>query len=165
MDESGTQAEAERQVTAAVERYQEVVASMAEGGRPEIGQRAASKAVGRALQLISFVLTRAHDGGITLERLSELTAWEPDLVRQVIERPPEPSLVSRIAPSAVDPAAVARAAASSEASQRLHALARSILDDVDDDGWSPAAADLDELHDRLEAAWRGWRQDLTGSME
>jgi hypothetical protein len=165
MDQSGTQAEAERQVTAAVDRYQEVVASMAAGGRPEIGQHAASKAVGRALQLVAFVLKRAHDGGVTVERLSELTAWEPDVVRQVLERAPEPAIVSRVAPSGMDAAAVARAAASSEASQRLHGLAQSILADVDDDDWSPAAADLDELHDRLESAWRAWRRDLTGSME
>jgi len=36
----------------------------------------------------------------------------------------------------------------------------SILADVDDPAWSPAAADLDDLCERLETAWRSWRQGL-----
>jgi hypothetical protein len=159
------QAEAERQVVAAVDRYREVVASMDRGGRPESGQHAAAKAVGRALQLISFVLKRAVASGITLDRLSELTAWEPELVREVLERRPEPELVARVAPSGLDAGAVARAAAISEASARLHALAEAILADVDDEDWSPGAADLDELQERLESAWRTWRTGLRRSME
>jgi hypothetical protein len=157
--------EVERQVTAAVDRYREAVASMDAGGRPEAGQRAAVKAAGRALQLVSFVVKRALDGGVTLERLGELTDWEPALVREVIERPPEPALVKRVAPAGVDSAAVSRAAASFAASERLRALTQEILVDVDDERWSPAAADLDELLDRLERAWRGWRGELRGPME
>jgi hypothetical protein len=157
-----SQAETERQVTAAIERYNEVVESRDRGGRSESARRAAEKAVGRALQLLSFVLKRAGAAGMTRQRMSELTGWEPELLREVLERPPEPEFVRRVAPG-LDPAAVARAAASSEASQRLHELSRAILADVDDEDWSPAAADLDELHERLDNAWRSWRQGLRGS--
>ena len=152
--------EAERQVLAAAERYREVIASMDVAGRPEAGQRAAVKAVGRALQLVAFVLQRAAAAGVTPERLGELTAWEPELVRELLARRPEPALVTRIAPRGLDPAAVARAAASFEAEQQLRALLDGILADVDDDAWSPAAADLDELRERLESAWRSWRGAL-----
>jgi hypothetical protein len=157
--------EIERQVVAAAERYREVAASQDVVGLPESGQHVAAKAVGRAIQLLSFVLKRAAAGGVGAERLSELTGWEPDLVRDLLERPPAPELVSRVAPAGVDPAEVARAASSSDASLRLHELAGAILADVDDDRWSPAAADLDELHDRLESAWRAWRQGLRSPME
>jgi leucyl aminopeptidase (aminopeptidase T) len=135
------------------------------GGRPEAGQRVAVKAVGRALQLVSFVLRRAVDAGASLERLGELTGWDPALVREVIERPPEPALVRRVAPAGVDSAGVARAAASYAASERLRTLTQEILADVDDERWSPAAAELDELRDRLERAWRGWRRELRETME
>src|SRR3954470_11851993 len=76
------------------------------------------------------------------------------------ERPPEPALVARVAPAALDPTAVARAAASFGAEQRLRALLDQVMRDVDDDEWSPAAADLDDLRERLESAWRGWRRPL-----
>jgi hypothetical protein len=36
----------------------------------------------------------------------------------------------------------------------------SILADVGDSAWSPAGADLDDLCERLETAWRSWRQGL-----
>jgi|SRR4051812_15811741 hypothetical protein len=152
--------EAERQVVEATERYREVTASMEAGGRPEAGQRAAVKAVGRALQLVAFVLRRAAAAGVTVERLTELTRWEPEIIRQALERPPEPALVARVAPAALDPTAVARAAASFGAEQRLRALLDQVMRDVDDDEWSPAAADLDDLRERLESAWRGWRRPL-----
>jgi len=152
--------EAERQVVEATERYREVTASMEAGGRPETGQRAAVKAVGRALQLVAFVLQRAAAAGVSVERLAELTRWEPELIRQALERPPEPALVARVAPAALDPTAVARAAASFGAEQRLRALLDQVMRDVDDDEWSPAAADLDDLRERLESAWRGWRRPL-----
>jgi hypothetical protein len=35
-----------------------------------------------------------------------------------------------------------------------------VLADVEDETWSPAPADLDELYDRLETEWRSWRQGL-----
>jgi hypothetical protein len=152
--------EAERQVTEAADRYREVVRSMEAGGRPEIGQQAAVKAVGRAIQLIAFVLKRAAAAGSTPERLGELTGWEPELVRELLERPPEPALVVRVTPPGVDPGEIARAAASVEAAQRLHALAGDMLADIDDDAWSPAAADLGELHDQVESVWHAWRQAL-----
>jgi hypothetical protein len=160
-----SESELERQVVAAADRYREVAGSEDVAGLPESGRHVAAKSVGRAIQLLSFVLKRAADGGVGVERLSELTGWEPPLVRELLERPPEPEFVSRVAPEGVDPAIVARAAASLHASQRLHALAGAILADVDDESWSPAAADLDELHDRLENAWRAWRQGLRGPME
>ena len=157
------QAEAERQVVAAVDRYEEVAASMDRGGRPETGQRAAVKAVGRAIQLLSFVLKRAAASGVTLERLSELTAWEPAVVREVLEQQPE--AIARVTPAGLDADAVAHAAAGSEASLRLHTLTEAILADVDDQDRTPAAADLDELHERLESEWRAWRSRLRGSLD
>jgi len=83
-------------------------------------------------------------------------------VRELLERPTEPAFVSRTAPAAVDADAVARATAGAEASHRLHELTGAILGDVDDERWSPAAADLDELHDRLQTAWQTWRAGLGG---
>jgi hypothetical protein len=152
--------EVERQVVAAAERYREVAALAGVEGMPESGRHAAEKAVGRAIQLLSFVLKRATEAGVGLDRLSELSGWEPELLHELLQRPPEPDFVSRVAPSQIDAAAVARAAASAEESHRLHDLVAAILADVDDEQWSPAAADLDELHDRLESAWRAWRADL-----
>lgn len=157
--------EIERQVVAAADRYREVATSHDVAGLPESGRHAAAKAVGRAIQLLSFVLRRAVEAGITIERLSELTGLDREPVRELLERPREPELVSRFAPPGVDPAEVARAAASSDASQRLHALAGAILTDIDDERWSPAAADLDELHDRLQSTWRAWRNGLRGPRE
>jgi hypothetical protein len=157
--------EIERQVAAAADRDREVAASHDVAGLPDAGRHAAAKAVGRSLRLLAFVLRRAVEEGVSVERLSELTGLEREPVRELLERPPEPALVSRIVPAGVDPVEVARAAASSEASYRLHELARTILADVDDERWSPAAADLDELHDRLDSAWRGWRHGLRGTME
>jgi hypothetical protein len=152
--------EAERQVVEAAERYREVTASMEAGGRPDAGQRAAVKAVGRALQLVVFVLKRAAAAGVTVERLGELTQWDPELVRQALERPPEPALVARVAPPGLDTTAVAEAAANFEAEQRLRALLDELLRHIADDEWSPAASDLDDLRERLESAWRDWRQLL-----
>jgi hypothetical protein len=152
--------EAERQVLEAGNRYREVVASMQAGGRPEAGQRAAVKAVGRSLQLVAFVLKRAAAIGITVERLAELTGWDAELVRQALERRPEPALVARVSPPGVDPAAVAQAAASFEAEQRLRGLVDEMLADLEDDAWSPAAADLDDLREQLESVWQRWRRSL-----
>ncbi len=149
MDPSRTSSsEAERQVAAAVDRYREAVASSETGGRAEIGQQAAVKAVDRALSLLTFVLGRAVETGVSVARLSELSGWEPERVRAELGPAPEPPLV-------------ARAPGSLEASVRLHALVFDILADVDSDAWSPAGEDLDELRDRLETAWRTWRTGLS----
>jgi hypothetical protein len=152
--------EAERQVVEAAERYREVISSMEEGGRPETRQRAAVKAVARSLQLVAFVLQRAAGAGVAPERLAELTGWEPELVREMLRRPPEPALVARLAPPGIDAAGVARAAAAFEAAQRLHALVGEMLADIDDEAWSPAGEDLDDLHDQVESVWRSWRRSL-----
>jgi hypothetical protein len=133
---------------------------MEAGGRPEAGQRPAVKAVGRSLQLVAFVLKRAAAAGVTVERLAELTAWDPELVRQALDRQPEPALVARVSPAGFDAGAVAQAAASFEAEQRLRGLVDEMLTDLDDDAWSPAAADLDDLRDQLESAWQSWRRSL-----
>jgi hypothetical protein len=86
-----SRAEAERQLSAAAERHREVLASMLQLGRPEAGQHVAVKAVGRGVQLVSFALKRAAEVGVPFERLVELTEWEPDLVREGLERAvPEP---------------------------------------------------------------------------
>lgn len=156
----GAGPEAERQLAAAAERHREVVASMQEAGRPESGQHVAVKAVGRAVHLVSFALRHAADSGVSVERLAELTGWDPRLVVEILERAPEPGYVARLAPPAFDPRAVALAAAAHEEAARLQGLAQRILADVADDRWSPAPSDLADLHDRLDTEWRAWRQAL-----
>ena len=160
----GSRAEAERQLEAAAARHREVVASMLESGRPEAGQHVAVKSVGRAVHLVSFALKRAAEAGVRFERLVELTGWEPDLVREGLDRAvPEPWFMARLAPPGADARAVAEAAAAFEALARLRALTQRVLADVDaeaDEQSLPAPADLDDLHNRLEAAWRSWRDGL-----
>jgi hypothetical protein len=160
----GSRAQAERQLTAAVERHRELVASMQELGRPEAGQYVAVKAVGRAVHLVSFALKRAAEAQVPFERLVELTGWEPDLVREGLERAvPQPWFVARLAPAGADPRAVAQAAATFEAITRLHDLTQRVIADVNSEAetWKPLTpADLDDLNNRLEAAWRSWRQGL-----
>jgi hypothetical protein len=157
---AGARLEVERQLAAAAERHREVLESMRELGRPEAGQHVAVKAVGRAVHLVTFALTHAAESGVPLERLVELTGWEPQLVNEALARGPEPSLVARLAPAGLDPDAVAQSAARVQATGRLQALTQRILADVDDDGWSPAPADLADLHERLDSEWRAWRQTL-----
>jgi hypothetical protein len=153
--------EAERQLAAAIERHREVLASMQELGRPETSQHVAVKAVGRAVHLVSFALRHATESGVPLERLVELTGWEPELVSEAVARAPDPlrppaqHFVARLAPAGLDPSAVAQAAASAEATARLQELTQRILADVD--AWSQAPADLVDLHERLDSAWRSWR--------
>src|SRR3954447_16793778 len=123
-----SRAEAERQLSASAERHREVLASMRESGRPEAGQHVAVKAVGRAVQLVSFALKRAAEVGVSFERLVELTGWEPDLVREGLDRAvPEPWFVARLAPAGADARAVAQAAAAFEALARLRALTQHVL--------------------------------------
>jgi hypothetical protein len=156
-----SRAEAERQLVASTERYREVVASMRELGRPEAGQHVAVKAVGRAVQLVSFALTRAAEVGVAFERLVELTGWEPDVVRAGLEQAvTEPWFAARLAPPGADARAVARAAARFEATTRLQDLTQRVLGDVDDESLAPAAAELNDLYDRLESTWLAWRQAL-----
>jgi hypothetical protein len=158
----GSRAEAERQLAASAARHREVVASMQEPGRPEAGQHVAAKSVGRTVQLVSFALKRAAALGIPFERLVELTGWEPDLVREGLNRAvPEPWFMARLAPAGADARAVAQAAAAFEALARLRALPERVLADAEAEEQSlPAPADLDDLHDRLQAAWRSWREGL-----
>ena len=133
---------------------------MGEPGRPEAGQHVAVKAVGRAVHLVTFALQRAAAAGASTERLAELTGWEPQLVEEALGRAPEPALAVRLAPAGLDANAVERAAASFEVTERLRALVTDILTDVDDDAWSPASADLDDLVERLDTEWRSWRRAL-----
>ena len=153
--------EAERQLAAAIERYREVLASMRELGRPETSQHVAVKAVGRAVHLVSFALRHATECGVPLDRLVELTGWEPELVSEAVARAPDPlrppaqRFVAQLAPAGLDPRAVAQAAASAEATSRLQDLTQRILADVD--AWSQAPADLVDLHERLDSEWRSWR--------
>ena len=160
----GSQAEAERQLAASAERHREVVASMQELGRPEAGQHVAVKSVGRAVHLVSFALKRAAEVDVPFERLVELTGWEPDLVREGLEQAvPAPQFFARLAPAEADARAVAQAAAAFGAITRLQGLTQRMLADLDGEAqaWSPPApADLDDLYNRLEAAWRSWRQEL-----
>ena len=158
---AGPRLEAERKLTAALERHREVLASMQELGRPESGQHVAVKAVGRAVHLVSFALRHAAESGVPLDRLVEVTGWEPELVSEAVARapdplrPPAPHFVAQLAPAGLDPSAVAQAAASAEATADLKELTRRILTDVD--AWSQAPADLVDLHDRLNSEWRSWR--------
>ena len=156
----GATPEAERQLTAAVERHREALASMREAGRPESGQHVAVKALGRAVELAVFALRYAAQSGVPRERLIELTGWERPLVDEALARTPDPRVIARLAPAGLDASAVARAAAGIEATARLQALTRRILADVGDEAWSPDPADLAELHDRLDGEWRSWRQAL-----
>lgn len=153
-------AEAERQVSEVVERYREVVHSMEGGGRPSTGQQAAVKAVARGIALVAFVMRRARDAGVEPARLGELAGWEPAVVEDLLARPAEPARVAPLTPPGVDPAAVAQATASVAAAVRVQALLDEIAADVEDEAWSPAAADLDDLHDRIADAWRAWRGAL-----
>jgi hypothetical protein len=158
-------AEAGRQLAASAERHREVVGSMQELGRPEAGQHVAVKSVGRAVHLVSFALKRAAEARVPFGRLVELTGWEPDLVREGLERPvPEARFVARLAPAGADAQAVAQVRLRS-AITRLHSLTQRVIADVDGDGDGeagspPTPADLDDLHNRLETAWRSWREEL-----
>jgi hypothetical protein len=65
-----------------------------------------------------------------------------------------------LAPAVADADAVAQAAASFAATTRLQGFTQRVLADLDDEAWLPAPADVDDLHDRLETAWRSWHQRL-----
>ena len=156
-------ADAERQVSEALDRHREAVASMQTLGRPAAGQHVAVKAVARAVHLVAYALKRAADVQVSLERLAELTGWEPDVVRRGIEKASEPEYVARLTPPGVDVRAVADAADAYDAIDRLQDLTRRILSDVEAvaaASSTPAQADPADLHDRVEAAWRSWRHDL-----
>jgi hypothetical protein len=155
-----TAAEAERQLAAAAERHAEVFASIQVAGRSPSGRQTDTRALARGVQLVWFTLSRAAAAGVPFERLVELTGWDESLVREALARRPEPHDVARLTPEGLDPDAVAQAASSFEATTRLDALVASILADVGDPAWSPAAADLDDLCERLETAWRSWRHGL-----
>jgi hypothetical protein len=162
----GFQAEAERQLEAVADRHREAVSSMARPGRPEDGQYVAIKVVGRAVGAVSFALRRAAAANVPFERLVELTGWEADLVRAALEQPiPAVRVVARLTPPGVDAGAVAQAAAGFEAISRLRELTQRMLAgvelDLDGDARSPVGPDdLEDLHDRIETAWRSWRHGL-----
>jgi hypothetical protein len=161
MAEFGSRArEAERQLAAAAERHRERVAAVAVAGRPDQGRHAAATALARGVQLMAFTLTRAAAVGVPRERLVELTGGDAALVDDVLDRGPDQSVMERLTPGGVDARAVAQAAASFEASVRVSAVVQTIMADVEDASWSPAAADLDDLADRLGDVWRQWRQAL-----
>jgi hypothetical protein len=160
------EAEAERQLAAAIERHREATIAMQELGRSEAGQRVAVKVVGRAVELVAYTLRGAAAVGVPFERLLELTDWDPGLLREALERAvPEPQVVARLAPGGLDADAVAQAAETFETIRRLRTLMQRVLGDVDRDADVgarplPAPADVEELHDRIEAAWQTWRQGL-----
>jgi hypothetical protein len=136
------------------------VAAVGVRGQPDQGRHAAAAALARGLQLLVFTLTRAAAAGVPRARLVELSGADVSLVDELLDRGVDPTVIERLAPDEVDPSVVARAAASLEASARVAAVALTILADVEDRSWSPAAADLDELAERLQDVWRQWRQAL-----
>jgi hypothetical protein len=152
--------EAERQLAAAVERHRELVAAVAVAGRSEQGRHAAATALARGVQLMAFTLTRAAAAGVPRERLVELTGGDASVVDGVLDHGPDQRVVERLTPGGVDSRAVAQAAASFEASVRVGAVVQTIMADVEDSSWSPAAAELDDLAERLGDVWRQWRQAL-----
>ena len=154
---------AERQLSAALDRHREAVASMQTLGRPAAGQHVAVKSVARAVHLVAYALKRAADADVPLERLAALTGWEPDVVRRGIARASEPEYVTRLTPPGVDVRAVADATDAFDAIDRLGDLTRRILADVEAVATAsptPAQADPADLYDRVEAAWRAWRHEL-----
>jgi hypothetical protein len=156
-------ADAERQLSAALDRHREAVASMDTLGRPAAGQHVAVKSVARAVQLVAYALKRAADAQVPLARLAELTGWEPDVVRRGIEKASEPAYVARLTPPGVDVRAVAAAADTLDAIERLQDLTRRIVADAEAvaaASSTPAQADPVDLHDRVEAAWRSWRSEI-----
>src|SRR3954447_23725295 len=166
----GFRAEAERQLEAVAECHREAVSSMAQPGRPVAGQYVAVKAVGRAVGAVSFALRRAAEARVPFERLVELTGWGPGLVQGALEQAvPGPRVVARLTPPGVDARAVAQVAAGFEAISRLRELTQRMLAEVDVDvdvdvdleGRTPVRPeDIEDLHHRLEAAWRSWRDGL-----
>lgn len=154
--------EAERQLVAAVERHREAVASVETLGRPQAGQHVAVKVLARAVHLVSFTLRRAAAAGVPFERLVALTGWEPSLVREGLQRRPEPRVVARLVSPDVDPEPVAAAVSALEALGELQELVQLVLADVDFavEGPSLGSAELEDLHDRLDSSWRSWRQDV-----
>jgi hypothetical protein len=145
-------ADAERQLSAALDRHHEAVVSMQTLGRPAAGQHVAVKSVARAVHLVAYALKRAADAHVPLERLAELTGWEPDIVRRGIEKASEPAYVARLTPPGVDVRAVAAAADALDAIERLQDLTRRILADVEAvaaAASTPAQADAAKLHARV----------------
>lgn len=154
--------EAERQLAAAVERHREAVASVATLGRPEAGQHVAVKVLARAVHLVSFTLRRAAAADVPFERLVALTGWEPSLVREGLQRRPEPRVVARLVSPDVDPEPVAAAVSALEAMDELRELVQLMLADVAFavEGPSLGSAELEDLHNRVDSSWRSWRQDV-----
>lgn len=158
--------EAERQLAAAAERHREALASMETRDRPQAGQRVAVKVLARAVHLVSFALRSAAASDVPFERMVALTGWEPDLVREGLERLPEPKVVARLVPAGVDPAPVAAAVTALDAVGDLRELVQLMLADVvlAVEGPSPlGSAELKDLHDRVDGAWRSWRRDVGDS--
>jgi len=152
--------EAERQLSAAVDRHQEVVAALAAAAHPGQPQNAATAALARGAQLLTFTLTRAAAAGVSRERLAELVGGDGALVDGVLGRGADVGVIARLTPVEADRQAVAQATAGFQASARVGAVAQAILADVEDQSWSPASADLDDLAERLQDVWREWRQRL-----
>jgi hypothetical protein len=155
-------AEAERQLAAATERHDEVVAAMQVGDTESLGHRPAVRALARGLQLVSFTLQRAAAAGVPLDRLVELSGWDEATVRAALEGGPESNVVARVAPGVDDAGAVAREAAGFEPTAQVEALLQRILVDVAGRGLASDGGEVDDLCERLEAAWRGWRDSLGG---
>ena len=146
-------AEAERQLTHAAARHREVVAASSQGGRSAAGDTAAAAAVTRGAALVTYALRRAVAAGIDADRLTIVSGWDPETVRQALEHGPGPAL-----PPHVGAAAVTRSQATLDAIAELDRVLHHISADVVDPDWSPAPADLAELKERVEQQWREWRQ-------
>ena len=150
--------EAERQLGAAIARHRELVASSAQGGRSATSDSAAAAAAARGAALVAFALRRARAAGVNVERLADLSEWEPEIVEDALERGPEPVLELAL-PGGVEPDAVARARATLDELGRIDRLLERISADVVDPEWTPTTAELDELRVRLERQWSDWRTE------
>jgi len=147
--------EAERQLKEASARHRELIATSLQGGRSPAGDSSAAAALTRGAALVTYALRRAVAAGVEGQRLAELSGWEPDVVELAVQRGPGPVL-----PPDLDAAAVTRSEATLDAMAKLDEIFRRISRDLTDPAWAPAPADLDELGDRLEQEWRGWRLRL-----
>ena len=97
-----------------------------------------------------------------MDRLVELTGWDPELVDEAVARAPDPlrppasQFVARLAPAGLDPGACDHTSTSARirfVSSCSRAVASALAA-----ACATAPAGLVDLHERLERDWRSWRE-------